>query len=131
MHCHLSDALGWHSASVSLSCLDDKMGVNKSGSKLLTFLCKNWQWPISPKQNWATTTTKNKPFVQWLSEQAQCPLSHWQDKESLKWSNGERDIFQMRWNKSVLSGTPSCRLSLNPCYNSKVKESEHDTSTLL
>lgn len=52
---------------------------------------------------------KSKPSVEWLSGQmsgrpavsARSPISL--DKESLEWSWGRRDIFQMRWIKSVLS----------------------------
>lgn len=41
--------------------------------------------------------------------------------------NGSGEMFQMRWNKSVSSSDPSSQPGLNPCHNSNVEESEHDT----
>lgn len=119
---------------LSLSIISWMMDLNVPGLKLLTSECNKWWRQDPPERELRNNNKKNKPFVPQLSERVLCPLSHRQNKESLKWSFGIRDIFQMRWNKSVLSSnspppTPY-QLSLNPCHNSKVKESERDTSTL-
>lgn len=91
----LSDAFGRHSAFLSLSSINGMMDLNMSGSKLLTFQCNKWRRQYPPNRA-EQQQKKTQPFVPRLSERAQRPLSHWRDKESVKWSYGRGDIFQMR-----------------------------------